>query len=64
MNEFIITKKLAKHGKQCVLVIPNYLQNALTPGSIVEVRIKTLEVQPNEFSLSQKTISEVQPNES
>lgn len=44
-EEFIITKKLAKHGKQCVLVIPNYLQSALKAGSVVEVKIKTLEVE-------------------
>ena len=43
-DEFVITKKLAKHGKQCVLVIPNYLQSALKAGSVVEVRIKTLQM--------------------
>lgn len=45
MKEFTITKKLARHGSQSILVIPSYLQAALKPGAVVEVRIKTLEVE-------------------
>ncbi|MBI5066325.1 hypothetical protein HZA97_08880 [Candidatus Woesearchaeota archaeon] len=44
MGEYTLTKKLSKHGKQCILVIPSYLTNVLKPSSVVEVKIKTLEV--------------------
>ena len=38
-NTFTITKKIAKHGKQNVIVIPSFLQNELKPKTIVEVKI-------------------------
>lgn len=44
MTEYTLTKKLSKHGKQCILVIPSYLTNVLKPQTIVEVKIKALEV--------------------
>ena len=36
---YTITKKIAKHGKQAVIVIPSFLQNELKPKTIVEVKI-------------------------
>lgn len=39
---FTITKKIAKHGKQAVIIIPTLLQNQLEPGKLVEVRIEIL----------------------
>ena len=36
---YTITKKIAKHGKQAVIVIPSFLQSELKPKTIVEVRI-------------------------
>ncbi len=41
-NEFIVTKRIAKHGDQAVLVIPKVLQNELRPGTIAEVRIRII----------------------
>ncbi len=41
-NTFTITKKIAKHGKQNVIVIPSFLQNELKPRTIVEVRINVI----------------------
>ena len=38
-NTFTITKKIAKHGKQNVIVIPSFLQNELKAKTIVEVKI-------------------------
>ena len=35
-----ITKKIAKHGKQSILVIPKIFENELSPGTIVEVTFK------------------------
>jgi len=43
MKQFIITKKIAKHGKQAIIVIPKILQEALKPNTLVELQIKVLE---------------------
>jgi len=40
---FTITKKIAKHGRQAIIVIPKLLQNILKPNTIVELQIKVLE---------------------
>ncbi|MBI4095238.1 MAG: hypothetical protein HY438_00080 [DPANN group archaeon] len=42
---YIITKKVAKHGKQAIIVIPSFLQKELKPKTIVEVQIRVKEVQ-------------------
>lgn len=39
---FTITKKIAKHGKQAVIIIPTLLQEQISPGKLVEVRIEIL----------------------
>jgi hypothetical protein len=39
---FTITKKIAKHGTQAIIVIPKFLQKDLKPKTIVEVRISVL----------------------
>lgn len=39
---FTITKKIAKHGKQAVIVIPSFLQQELKPRTIVEVKINVI----------------------
>ena len=39
---FTITKKIAKHGKQAVIVIPSFLQQELKPKTIVEVKINVI----------------------
>ncbi len=36
---YTITKKIAKHGNQSVIVIPSFLKNELKPKTIVEVKI-------------------------
>lgn len=38
-KSYVITKRIAKHGKQSVILIPKYLQEQLKPKTIVEVRI-------------------------
>ncbi len=38
-----ITKKVAKHGKQAILVIPKVLQERLKPGTVIEATINVLE---------------------
>ncbi len=45
---YTITKKIAKHGKQAVIVIPSFLQNELKPKTIVEVKINIVKGAENE----------------
>ncbi len=42
MKQYTITKKIAKHGKQAVIIIPPMLQDSLAPGKLVEVKIEVL----------------------
>ena len=37
MKQFIITKKVAKHGSQAIIVVPRVLEAELRPGTIVKV---------------------------
>ena len=45
---YTITKKIAKHGKQNVIVIPSFLQSELKPKTIVEVKINIVKGAENE----------------
>lgn len=42
-KQFTITKKIAKHGRQAVIIIPSLLQEQLKSGTLVEVRIEVLD---------------------
>ncbi len=35
---YTITKRIAKHGKQAIIVIPTHLREQLQPSAIVEVK--------------------------
>ncbi|MBS3167730.1 hypothetical protein J4216_01255 [Candidatus Woesearchaeota archaeon] len=48
MKEFIITKKVAKHGKQAILVIPKILEDELKPGTLVKVSLEVVKEVENE----------------
>ncbi len=41
-KSYTITKKIAKHGSQSVIVIPSFLKDELKPKTIVEVRINVV----------------------
>jgi hypothetical protein len=41
-TQFTITKKIAKHGKQAIIVVPKVLEEHLRPGTIVELRIEVI----------------------
>ena len=43
MKQFTITKKIAKHGDQAVIIIPRILQDELSPQTIVKLTIDVLE---------------------
>ncbi|MBI4117037.1 hypothetical protein HY449_04815 [Candidatus Pacearchaeota archaeon] len=48
-KSYTITKRIAKHGKQSVILIPKRLQEKLKPKTIIEVRINVIkEVNENE----------------
>ena len=47
LKAFTITKKIAKHGNQNVIVIPSFLKEELKPKTIVEVRINVIKEAEN-----------------
>ena len=42
-KQFTITKRIAKHGQQAIIIIPALLQEILKPGILTEVKIDILE---------------------
>jgi len=42
-KKFVITKKVAKHGRQSVIIIPRILENKLKPGTLTQLTIDVLE---------------------
>ncbi len=42
-KQFVITKKIAKHGSQAVIIIPRILEQHLKPKTIVKLTIDILE---------------------
>ena len=43
MKQYTITKKIAKHGSQAIIVIPRILEKELVPGTIAKVTIDVIE---------------------
>ena len=41
-KSFTITKKIAKHGSQAIIIIPRILESELKPGTIVELKFDVL----------------------
>lgn len=42
-KKFTITKRVAKHGSQSIVVIPRILEQHLSPGTIIQINIEVLE---------------------
>lgn len=42
MKQFVITKKIAKHGSQAIIVIPRILEKELKPKTVVKLTIDVL----------------------
>jgi len=42
MKQYTITKKIAKHGSQSIVVIPKILEKDLKPGTIAKITIDVL----------------------
>ena len=43
MNEFVLTKKIAKQGSQNMILLPGFLNSRLTAGSVVKVTIEVID---------------------
>ena len=41
-KSFTITKKIAKHGTQAVIIIPSFLQEHLSPGLLTKITIEVI----------------------
>jgi len=41
-KKFTITKRIAKHGTQAIIVIPRILEHELKPGTLTEIQISIL----------------------
>ena len=42
MKQYILTKKIAKHGSQSIIVIPRMLEEELKPHTIIKLTIDVL----------------------
>ncbi len=42
MAQYTITKRIAKHGNQAIIVIPRLLEDELKPGTIAKVTIDVI----------------------
>ena len=42
MKDFTLTKKIAKHGDQSIIILPRFLKDELKPGTIIELDIRIL----------------------
>ncbi len=43
MQQFVITKKVAKHGSQAIIVVPRVLEKHLKPKTVVKLTIDVIE---------------------
>jgi len=41
-SQFILTKRIAKHGKQAIIVLPTLLKNELKPRTVVKLTIDVI----------------------
>lgn len=42
-DSIVITKRIAKHGNQAIIVIPKILEDKLKPGTIAKISIDVIE---------------------
>jgi hypothetical protein len=51
LKSYTITKRIAKHGKQAIIVIPKSLREHLSPATIVEVKLTIVKEARNETDI-------------
>ena len=44
IQTFRLTKRIAKHGRQAVIIVPAMLREILTPGMLVEIKIREIKI--------------------
>lgn len=42
-QKYTITKRIAKHGEQAVIIVPALLQDKLQPGTLAKIDIEIIE---------------------
>jgi hypothetical protein len=42
-KRFIIMKKIAKHGRQAIIVVPSFLIDELKPGTLTQLTIDVID---------------------
>ena len=42
-KQYTITKRIAKHGSQSIIIIPRLLEKDLKPGTVAQITIDVLE---------------------
>ena len=47
-KQFVLTKRIAKHGSQSIIIIPRILEDELKPGIIVKVTLDVLKSDKND----------------
>jgi len=58
MKQFVITKKIAKHGSQSIIVIPRLLEGHLKPQTVVKLTIDVIEDAPISSDVFKQLIAE------
>jgi hypothetical protein len=46
-DQIVITKKIAKHGNQAIIIVPRLLEKKLKPKTVVKLTIDVLEEAEN-----------------
>lgn len=41
-KQFTITKRIAKHGKQAVILVPRIIEKEVKPGAIAKITIEII----------------------
>ena len=59
-KQFIITKRIAKQGKNSIIIIPKILQEDLSPNTIVKLTIDVLKTGGKNEAGKTSTISTLQ----
>ena len=62
-KKYTITKKIAKHGSQAIIVIPRILEENLKPGTIAEITINVLEEEKWNIRISYRNSNGRKKNE-
>ena len=61
-KKYTITKRIAKHGNQSIIVIPSVLRAKLKPGTIVELTIKILKEDNSGLEVSERRYDDNEKN--